>query len=182
MAQAFENFEKESLPKLRKILQGKTCPIVNPGVSIRETGVKMAETRKAALAVENGRLMGIFGFKDMMTGAVARGRDLDNETVASVMTEDPEFVSPNTNVLEAMQIMHDSGFLNLPVCEDDGAVVGLVGIMDLINGCRGADGWRLKFSSTMELGDDASEVGSVVSRDSRNSRSRYRECFVPVCQ
>ena len=139
----------------------------------------MAETRKAALAVENGRLMGIFGFKDMMTGAVARGRDLDNETVASVMTEDPEFVSPNTNVLEAMQIMHDSGFLNLPVCEDDGAVVGLVGIMDLINGCRGADGWRLKFSSTMELGD-ASEVGSVVSRDSRNSRSRYRECFVPV--
>ena len=31
-------------------------------------------------------------------------------------------------VLEALQLMHDNKFLTLPVCEDDGTVVGIVDV------------------------------------------------------
>jgi CBS domain-containing protein len=48
------------------------------------------------------------------------------------MTLNPEFVSPETTVLEALQIMDDNKFLTLPVCEIDGRVGGLVDVMDCV--------------------------------------------------
>jgi CBS domain-containing protein len=53
----------------------------------------MAERRKAALVVEDGQLVGIFGFKDMMTRAVAKELPLDLTDVSSVMTPNPESLS-----------------------------------------------------------------------------------------
>jgi two-component system nitrate/nitrite sensor histidine kinase NarX len=67
----------------------------------------MAERRKAALVVEDGKLTGIFGFKDMMTRAVAKNLSLDSTPVSDVMTVNPETVSADMTVLEAMQVMHD---------------------------------------------------------------------------
>merc|ERR1712232_173077 len=61
-----------------------------------------------------------------------------------------------------LQTMHDNKFLTLPVCEDDGTVVGLVDVMDVIYGCGGAEGWRSVFSSSLEL-DDLSETASAYS-------------------
>jgi signal-transduction protein with cAMP-binding, CBS, and nucleotidyltransferase domain len=118
--------------------------------------------------VEDDRLVGIFGFKDMMTRAVAKELDLDYTVVSQVMTPNPESVSPDLTVLEALQIMHDQKFLTLPVCEANGSVVGLVDVMDVIHGCGGAEGWRSVFSSAMEMDDDGSDMQSVHSRDSGN--------------
>ena len=39
---------------------------------MRDAGILMAEHRKAALVVDNGQLAGIFGFKDLITRAVAK--------------------------------------------------------------------------------------------------------------
>jgi CBS domain-containing protein len=55
-----------------------------------------------ATIVEDDRLVGIFGFKDMMTRAVAKELPLDLTDVSSVMTPDPESVSPDMTVLEAL--------------------------------------------------------------------------------
>ena len=71
----------------------------------------MAEARKAALVVDEGELVGIFGFKDMMTRAIAKELPLELTAVSSVMTPNPESVSPDTTILEALQIMHDNRFL-----------------------------------------------------------------------
>eukprot|EP00978_Attheya_sp_CCMP212_P049632 scaffold689671_cov153-Attheya_sp.AAC.1 len=62
-----------------------------------------------------------------------------------------------------MQIMHENKFLTLPVCEEDGMVVGLVTVMDLVYGSGGADGWRSIFSSAMDVADDVSDDSSVHS-------------------
>eukprot|EP00956_Cyclotella_meneghiniana_P009393 scaffold12983_cov26-Cyclotella_meneghiniana.AAC.1 len=80
----------------------------------------MAEARKAALVVKNEKLVGIFGFKDMMSRAIAKELPLHLTQVSTVMTPNPESVSPDTTVLEALQIMHDNKFLTLPVCESNG--------------------------------------------------------------
>lgn len=162
MAQAFGN---QSVPTLRSLLAGKASTVVRPDANVQEVGILMAEHRKAALIVENGRLLGIFGFKDMMTRVVAKDLPLERTKVSSVMTPNPESVSPNVTVLEALQVMHDNKFLTLPVCEDDGTVVGVVDVMDVIHKCGGADGWRSIFQSSLGR-DDASEASSLPSHDS----------------
>jgi len=120
----------------------------------------MAEARKAALIVDNNELVGIFGFKDMMIRAIAKELPLDSTCVSQVMTPNPEAVSPDTTVLEALQIMHDNRFLTLPVCEDDGRVVGLVDVMDCVYASGGAEGWKSLFDSALDE-DDVSSVYSA---------------------
>jgi CBS domain-containing protein len=155
MAQAFGN---QTSPTLRSLLAGKPATVVDPTTSIFDAGVLMAERRKAALVVEDGELVGIFGFKDMMTRAIAKELPVEVTTISEVMTPDPEAVSPDVTVLEALQVMHDHNFLTLPVCEEDGEVVGIVDILDLIYGCGGADGWRSIFDSAMDIEDEGSET------------------------
>lgn len=161
MSQAFGN---QATPTLRKLLTGKASTVVRPDTSIREAAMLMAEHRSAALVVdEGGQLTGIFAFKDMMTRAVAKELPLDSTPVSAVMTPEPEAVSPDTTALEALQTMHDNKFLTLPVCEDDGRVLGVVNVMDVIHGCGGAESWKTMFSSAMEVDDDMSDDSSFHS-------------------
>ena len=48
--------------------------------------------------------------------------------------------------------------LSLPVCEDDGTVIGSVDVMDIIYGCGGAEGWRSIFDKSDLLADDMSDT------------------------
>jgi CBS domain-containing protein len=164
MAQAFGG---KASPTLRSILAGKPATIVSPSTSLRDTAAVMSEAKKAALVVDKGQLVGIFGFKDMMSRAVAKELPLELTPVRDVMTPDPESVSPDMTVVEALQILHENKFLNLPVCEKDGTVCGLVGVMDLIYGCGGSDGWRTLFFSSIE-GEDSFESRSVSSYESND--------------
>ena len=148
MKQAFG--QASTIPTLRAILAGKKPVIVKPGSNIRDAAIKMADARKAALVVDDGELVGIFTFKDVMCRAVAKEVPLELTAVSTLMTPNPESVSPETTVLEALQTMHDHKFLSLPVCEENGSVVGMVDVMDLILGCGGSEGWRSIFSTAME--------------------------------
>ena len=159
MNQAFGN---QASPTLRSLLAGKPSTVVQLGTSVYEAGTKMAESRKAALVVEDGNLVGIFGFKDMMTRVVAKELPMDDTEISAVMTPNPESVSPDMTILEALQTMHDNKFLTLPVCEENGTVVGLVNVMDVIYGCGGVEGWRSIFSTSLDL-DDLSETASHAS-------------------
>ena len=160
LSQAFGNNQS---PTLRSLLAGKPATIVKPSTNLRETGLVMAEARKAALVVDDGELVGIFGFKDMMTRAIAKEIPLELTAVSSVMTENPETATPDISVVEALQIMHDEKMLTLAICEEDGRVLGLVDVMDLIYGCGGAEGWRSIFGSSMDTSDDFSDCDSVSS-------------------
>jgi len=164
MAKAFGG---EKSPPLRLLLAGRTPIIVNPTTSLRETGFLMAKQREAALVVEDGQLVGIFGFRDMMARAVSKELDLDNTEVSQVMSSNPEVVSPDTTVLEALQIMHEYKFLTLPVVESNGVVSGLVDVMDVINGCGGLEGWRSIFSSAMDMDDDSISASRSTKHDVR---------------
>lgn len=155
-----------SSPTLRSVLAGKPSTIVSPNSTLQTVGLMMAEARKAALIVENNELVGIFGFKDMMTRAIAKELPLDSTSVSDVMTPNPESVSPETTVLEALQIMHENRFLTLPVCEDDGRVVGLVDVMDCVYASGGAEGWKSLFDSAL----DQDDMSSVYSADESQKR------------
>jgi CBS domain-containing protein len=162
----------KSSPTLRSVLAGRSSNIVSPNSSLQDVGFMMAEARKAALVVESDKLVGIFGFKDMMTRAVAKELPLDSTPVSTVMTPNPEYVSPETTVLEALQIMHDNKFLTLPVCEDDGRVIGLVDVMDCVHASGGAEGWKSLFASALDEDDDSSVF--------TNDRSEVRPLGIPL--
>ena len=62
--------------------------------------------------------------------------------------------------------MHDNKFLTLPVCEDDGRVVGLVDVMDCVYASGGAEGWKSLFDSAL----DQDDVSSVYSADDASQK------------
>jgi len=173
-------FGMESSPTLRTLLVGKPLPLITPDTSILEAGIIMTDMRKAAIVVEDQELVGIVSFKDIMSRAIAKELPLDTTPVRRIMTANPDFVSPDVTIVEAMQTMHENKFLTLPVCESDGSVCGVMDVMDLIYGAGGADGWRSIFDSAIEM-DDLSEQRSVISAKSgRYSRARSARKKDPV--
>ena len=157
-------FGNQSSPTLRSLLDGKQSTIVSQSTSVLEAGMLMAERRHSCLVLDdNDDLVGIVSFKDIMTRVVAKELPPETTLVSAVLTPNPEAVSPEITVLEALQFMHDNHFKSLPVCEQDGTVIGLVDVLDCMLACGvGAEGWRSVFNSALDL-DDLSESGSAHS-------------------
>merc|ERR1712183_1246798 len=59
-------------PTLRSLLSSRPTTVVSVRTSVREAGDLMAQAKKAALVEDGGKLIGIFGFKDMMTRVVSK--------------------------------------------------------------------------------------------------------------
>jgi len=150
-----------TIPSLRSITRDTPCAIVSPETSVLDVASAMTESRKAALVVDEGKLAGIFGFKDMMTRVVAAELDPTSTAVSTVMTTDPEFAEPEMDAIEALKMMHDNKFLTLPLCDAGGSVLGIVDVMDVIHACGGPDHWRSILEVALQM-DDASTNGSGI--------------------
>ena len=83
----------------------------------------------AVMVVENGKLVGIFTERDALFRVVAEGLDAQNTPLASVMTRDPQTIHPDRPFVDALHLMHASGFRHVPVVED-GRLVGMVSARD----------------------------------------------------
>merc|ERR1712048_197457 len=157
-----QSFGNTVSPTLGSLLSNISTTIVSFRTSVKEVGDLMAQTKKAALIEDNGQLVGIFGFKDMMTRVVSKELPLHSTPISNVMTLNPYYVSPDMTVVEALQVMHDNKFLSLPVCDND-KILGVVDVMDLIYGCGSTEGWRSLFDNTMDSVVDEVDNKSVFS-------------------
>jgi CBS domain-containing protein len=83
----------------------------------------------SALIMQSRILTGILTERDVLRAA-ASGNDLLDSPVSAWMTKDPEQVSPDTTVEDALQLMLLHGFRHLPVLEDR-EVRGVVSLRDL---------------------------------------------------
>ncbi|MEM9606954.1 MAG: CBS domain-containing protein [Actinomycetota bacterium] len=84
----------------------------------------------------HGAMSGLVTERDIVR-ALAEGEDPDELRVEDLMTLDLETVAPDTTVEEAAQVMIDGGIRHLPVV-DDGVVVGVVSIRDVLANHRAA--------------------------------------------
>jgi len=82
------------------------------------------------VVVEDGRVVGIFTERDVLTRVVEPGRDPRETRVEAVMTLDVEVLGPDTTVNEAMVWMTEKRRRHLPVVRED-RLLGLVSIGDL---------------------------------------------------
>lgn len=96
----------------------------------------------------------------MMNPLVAKEVDPDTTEVRSIMTVNPESVTPHMKILEALQLMHDSKYFIFLVCEVD---VSVCGIVDVIYREGGSDTRRPMFNAVEDLKDDNESVISFGS-------------------
>lgn len=113
-------------------LIGSRAPIcVSPDTSLVDACQILAANRIGAVPViEADRLVGILSERDVISRAVAKGREVRMLTVAAVMTAKPVTISPKSSTAEAFLVMKSGGFRHLPVVEGD-RVVGMISNRDI---------------------------------------------------
>ncbi|EWM24213.1 myosin-like protein [Nannochloropsis gaditana] len=108
------------LPSVGSMLSGASSTVLlSKEASILEASREMAASRKACLVVgENGELIGLVTFKDVLGRVVAKGLSPGGAILGEVMTPKPASVTPDMSLLDALYTMRDGHFLNLPVVEE----------------------------------------------------------------
>jgi CBS domain-containing protein len=116
---------------LLRALVGTAARVCGPATSLREAAVAMHERGHGSLGVVDGmKLLGLITERDLVR-AMANGADLDQMTVSSFMSRDPDIFSPEFDVWEAAEWLAESGYRHLPVVED-GALLGIISVRDLL--------------------------------------------------
>jgi CBS domain-containing protein len=85
----------------------------------------------AVPVLRDGRLVGIFSERDLMSRVVAEGRDPRTTQVEQVMTKEPLTVCPTESVENCMVLMRRHGFRHLPICEGQ-HVVAVISLRDIL--------------------------------------------------
>jgi signal-transduction protein with cAMP-binding, CBS, and nucleotidyltransferase domain len=88
----------------------------------------------------SNKLVGILTPKDLLSRIASKGLNPDKVLISEVMTPNPETVTSNLTLLDALKEMHDQKFLHLPVRDENtGLVVGLVDVMELVCSTAGGE-------------------------------------------
>ncbi|RDB29013.1 CBS domain-containing protein CBSCBSPB3 [Hypsizygus marmoreus] len=82
-------------------------------------------------------LSGIFTAKDLAYRVTAEGLDPHVTPVHQIMTRNPMVTRDTTSATEALQLMVSRHFRHLPVCNEDGNVVGLLDITKVFHEALG---------------------------------------------
>ncbi|XP_010555551.1 PREDICTED: CBS domain-containing protein CBSCBSPB5-like [Tarenaya hassleriana] len=93
---------------------------------------KMVEFQLSSAVVMTGnKLQGILTSKDILMRIIAQNLPPDSTTVEKVMTSNPESVTVDTSIVDALHIMHDGKFLHLPVVDKDGDVIAVIDVIHI---------------------------------------------------
>ncbi|KAK4052061.1 hypothetical protein OIV83_002355 [Microbotryomycetes sp. JL201] len=127
--------DKMSFPDLGSILDARTtAATVGVKTTVRDAAKLMRERRTTAVCVmenDGRRIAGIFTSKDVVLRVIAAGLDSKTCSVVRVMTPHPDVALPSLSIQDALRKMHDGHYLNLPVVDDGGALVGIVDVLKL---------------------------------------------------
>ena len=120
---------------LKQMLDAKTRPlaVVAPGDTVLHALTVMAHNDVGALLVLDGeQLVGIFSERDYARKIILQGKSSKETQVREIMSDKVAYVTPKATLDECMALMTEKHFRHLPVLDDDGAVVGMVSIGDLV--------------------------------------------------
>ena len=125
---------------------------VNPGHSLREAAVAMADRRVGAAVVMDLEQPGpgILTERDILQ-SIGSGQDPDRERVADHLSAQLTFAAPDWSLEAAAEAMVRGGFRHLVVV-DGGTMTGILSMRDIVR-CWVSDG------ATSELPSDLGAVG-----------------------
>jgi CBS domain-containing protein len=117
---------------------GRICTrevhLADPGESVFEAANRMRARQVGTLVVLDpaGKPIGILTDRDLALRIVAGGRSPRDTAVGQVMTEHPRTVNENTPIEAAVSLMRSGAFRRVPVVNDDGKLVGLLSLDDVL--------------------------------------------------
>ncbi|KAI9843309.1 MAG: hypothetical protein M1838_002696 [Thelocarpon superellum] len=124
--------QKMSGPTLESVLNGLPPTTVSVRTSVKDAAALMKENHTTAVLVQDqGQITGIFTSKDVVLRVIAPGLDPANCSVVRVMTPHPDFAPMDMSIQAALRKMHDGHYLNLPVMNEPGEIVGMVDVLKL---------------------------------------------------
>jgi arabinose-5-phosphate isomerase len=115
---------------------GERLALVSPGASVMDAAVAMtkAQSGSAVVVDESRKLLGIFTDGDFRRTVAENGeqgtRNVERR-IRTVMTSSPLFVYEDAYAAELLKIFERRHIDDLPVCDREGKVVGIVDIQDL---------------------------------------------------
>lgn len=108
-------------------LQSQPLTCVSGGTTVRETMKLMVGRQIACVLVEDdGRLVGVFGDRDVLDKVALEYDDVIDRPVRDLMSRDPVSVLEDDSAARILTVMAVSGFRHVPVVTPDGKPVGIV--------------------------------------------------------
>jgi CBS domain-containing protein len=114
-------------------LKPKPAGTLREMATIRAAVQLMLEERIGAIIVErDGKPVGIFTERDLVRRVVAAGIGLDR-SLEEVMTPEPETLGLDDGIAYALNRMSVGGFRNVPIVDENGALVGIVSQREVVD-------------------------------------------------
>jgi CBS domain-containing protein len=120
---------------LKQWLSGKQRPpvVVAPIDTVYHALTLMAQHDIGALLVLDGeKLVGIFSERDYARKIMLHGKSSKETLVREIMSDRVAYVTPEATLDECMALMTERRFRHLPVLSEEGDILGIISIGDLV--------------------------------------------------
>ena len=104
---------------------------VEPGTTAAEAAQTMKSENVGSLPIlDGGRLVGVVTDRDLALRVLAEGKGSET-VVGEIASKDVVTIDPQQTVEEAARLMAEHQLRRLPVCEEDGKLVGILAQADI---------------------------------------------------
>ena len=116
-----------AIPSLREPV------VVKKSTSLHAVIERMNRERiGCVLVVDDGRLVGVFTERDILTRVVGQSRDLEHESVGDLMTTKPECLTLDDSIAYALNKMAVGGFRHIPLIDIHGHPAGVIAMRHIV--------------------------------------------------
>ena len=107
--------------------------LVERRASIHEA-VEVMKSKQAgcALICDQGKLVGMFTERDLLNKVIGEKIGYEN-AIEQVMTPNPAKLNLDDSVIEAMRLMQNGDFRNIPLLDEQEQAAGVVTVRDLVS-------------------------------------------------